>query len=97
LAANISSSSAASRVAVGGAVKVGAETREARFGERVEQRLAVGEVPSWGPVADANLACETSQRQVRGSALAQRALGLLQQRRAEVAVVVGTLSHRREG
>ena len=49
--------------AVGGAAKVGAETREARFGERVKQRLAIGEVPSRSAVADADLARELPQRQ----------------------------------
>ena len=84
LPANISSSSAASRVAkrtyaaavacsrgsksvaraVHGAAQLGAQPREAVLRERVEQRLAVGEVPARRGVADADLARQLAQRQL---------------------------------
>ena len=42
--------------------QLGAEAREPRLGEGVEQCLAVGEVPAWRAVADADLAGELAQR-----------------------------------
>jgi hypothetical protein len=80
--------------AIDRAAQLGAEAREPGFGEGVEQRLAVGEVPPWRAMADADLACKLTQRQVLSAALADRALGLREQRRAQVAMVVGALSHR---
>ena len=64
-----------------------AEALEAVLGERVEQRLLAGEVAARCGVADTGLARERAQREV--AAVGQRALGLLEQRGAEVAVVVG--------
>ena len=79
--------------AVDGAPQLGAEAREAGLGKRVEQRPAVGEVPPRRAVADAGVARELAQRQRLHAALAHGALGLLEQRGAEVAVVVGALAH----
>ena len=46
-------------------------------------------------MADAELARELSQGQCLNAALADGALALREQSRAQVAVVVGALSHRR--
>jgi hypothetical protein len=62
--------------------------------ERVEQRLAIGEMPAGSAVADADLARQLAQRQILGAALAHSALGLFEQSLAEVAVVIGALGHR---
>ena len=74
---------------VHGAVQVACEALEPVLRQRVEQRPAVGEVPARRGVADADGARELAQREPLGAALGQRALGLLEQRRAQVAVVVG--------
>ena len=68
-----------------------AEALEAVLRERVEQRLLVGEVAARGGVADADLARELAQRELREAALAQRPLGAREQLGAQVAVVVGAL------
>jgi hypothetical protein len=75
------------------ASQLGPEAREPGLGERVEQRLAIGEVAPRRAVADAGLARELAQRQRLRAALAHGPLGLLEQRRAEVAVVVGARAH----
>ena len=66
-----------------------AEAVEALDRERVEQRLAVGEVPARGGVADADVARELAQRQVGRAALVDDLDRPREQRGAEVAVVVG--------
>lgn len=76
------------------ALQLGAEASKPRLRECVEQRLPVGEVPAWRSVADADLARQLAQRQVPGTVLAYGALGLLEQSRAKVAVVIRPLSHR---
>ena len=76
-----------------GSPQLGAEPREPGFGERVEQRLAIGEVPPRRAVADADLARELTQRELVDAVLADGALGLREQGRAQVAVVIGTLTH----
>ena len=81
--------------AVDRAAQLGAQAREPGLGEGVEQRLAIGEMPAWRAVADADLARELAQRQVLDAALADGALGLREQSRAQVAVVIGALSHGR--
>ena len=80
--------------AVGGGAQFGAEALESGLGERVEQRLAVGEVAARRAVADADLPRELPQRQLFDAALADGPLGRGQQRGAEVAVVVGPLGRR---
>jgi len=81
--------------AVGGAAQLGAQARVPGLGERVQQRLAIGEVTPRRARTDADLARELAQRQLLHAPLAHGALGPLEQRRAEVAVVVGALAHRR--
>src|SRR5271154_7341361 len=55
------------------------QAREARLGEGVEQRLAIGEVPARSAVADADLARELAQRELLDTALAHRPLRLREQ------------------
>jgi hypothetical protein len=75
--------------------QLGAQAREPGLGERVQQRLAIGEMSSRRAVADAGLARELAERERLRAALAHGALGVLEQRGAQAAVVVGTLGHRR--
>jgi len=79
--------------AIGGSAQFGAQAVVPGLGESVEQRLAIGEVAPRRAVTDADLACQLAQRQLLHAAFAHRALGLLQERRAEVAVMVGALVH----
>ena len=67
------------------------EALEAVLREGVEQRLLVGEVAAGGGVADADLAREVAQGELREAALAQRPLGAREQLGAQVAVVVRAL------
>ena len=62
---------------------------EAVHGERVEQRLLAGEVPPRGGVADADFTRDLAQRELLHAAAGERTLGALEQRGAEVPVVVG--------
>jgi hypothetical protein len=78
-----------------GRPQLGAELVEPGLGERVEQRLAIREMAPRGAVADADLACELAQRQRLDPVLADGAVRLLQQRGAQVAVVVGPRAHGR--
>ena len=75
--------------AVGRRAQLRAESLEARLGKRVQQRLAIGEVPAGGAVADAHRTREPAQGKLLDATLAHRPLGLPEQRRAQVAVVVG--------
>ena len=79
--------------AVGGGAQLRAQAVESRLGHRVEQGLAIGEVAARRAVADTDLARQLAQRQRVGAALAQRALGLLEQRLAQRAVVIGAIGH----
>ena len=72
-----------------------AEPVKAGLGQRVEQGLAIGKVAARGAVADADVAGELAQRQVLHAALADGALGRVQQSAAQIAMVIGTLGHRR--
>jgi len=65
------------------------ETVEPAHRQRVEQCLPVDEVAPWGPVADAGPPGELAERQCVDAVGAQQRLGLLEQLRAEVAVVEG--------
>jgi SAM-dependent methyltransferase len=70
-----------------------AQALEPRFGEGVEQRPPVGEVPAGGGVADPGLPREVAQRQGVGAPLAQGPLGLGEQRGAQAAMVVRAIGH----
>ena len=77
--------------AVDGRAQLVPEALEPVLREGVEERLLVGEVAAGGGVADAGLAREVAQRELREAALAQRALGAREELGAQVAVVVGAL------
>ena len=74
--------------------QLGTQTREPLLREHIQQRLAVGEVPAWRAVADADLARELAQGQPLDAVLANGALSLREQSPAQVAVVVGACAHR---
>jgi hypothetical protein len=78
---------------VGSAPQLGAQAREARLGEGVQQCLTIGEVAPWRAVADAGLACKLAQRQALDAPLAHAAFGLGQQLGPKVSVVIGARSH----
>jgi hypothetical protein len=77
-----------------GGVELAAQPLETRLGQRVEQRLLVGEMAARRGVADADLARQLAQRQRPRSALPQRQLRPFQQGGPEVAVVVATCGGR---
>ena len=79
--------------AVGSGSYLGTQAAPSGLRERIEQGLTVREVTPWRGVADAGLASELAQRQRFEPVLAERPLGLCEQRRAEIAVVVGTIGH----
>ena len=84
------------RIAAGrGRAEVGAEPGKALDRERVEQRLAIRKVPPGRRVRDADGARQLTQRQLVDPAVSQRDHRLLEQRLAQVPVVVGAaLLHR---
>jgi len=69
------------------------QARKSGLGEGVEERLAVSEVAARRRVAHPCLAGEVAQRQGLDALLAERALGLGEQRGAQSAVVVGAIRH----
>jgi hypothetical protein len=75
--------------------QLASEALEAVLREGVEERLLVGEVAAGGSVADADLARQIAQGELREAALAQRPLGAREQLGAQVAVVVRALGGRR--
>ena len=76
------------------ATQLRAQAREPVLGERVQQRLAIREMPGRRAMADAHLARELAQRKLLDAPLANDLLGLREQRRAQVAVVVRARSSR---
>ena len=75
----------------------GEEAAEALGRERGEQRAGIGEVVRWRGVADADAARDAAQREILRAALGQFLLGGAQQRRAQVAMVVGRGAAARTG
>lgn len=77
------------------AAELGFEPGKAGLRERVQQRLAIGEVAPRRGVADSNLPCQVAQGQILHATLADGLLGLSEQRRAQIAVVISPVGQRR--